>query len=181
MEGALDTLLESMLAETGFFISLGQALGGLGSILYVFYRIWGHLARNEPIDIFPLLRPVAVAMCLVCYTALADGVVSLNKALDDSTRSLVSSKKIQVEALFRQRAQLQQRLAEEWASRMNTSYSRLVLLGWLLSAGSDSIVPCSHLTALSWSNSRCRALKTVPCPPLPPASGMIWSYSEERK
>ena len=49
---------------------------------------------------------------------MADGVVSLNKALDDSTRSLVSSKKIQVEALLRQRARLQQRLAEERASSL---------------------------------------------------------------
>lgn len=95
----LDTLLAQMLENIGLFVSLAQAIGGLGSLCFVFFRIWGHLARNEEIDIYPLLRPVAIAFCLAFYPLIKDGVIAISKGLDKQTQSFVSKQANEVKQL----------------------------------------------------------------------------------
>ncbi|PRY27819.1 conjugative transposon TraJ protein [Spirosoma oryzae] len=106
IESALDTLLTTMYGQSSSFINLGKALGGFGSIMYLFYRIWGHMARNEEIDVFPLLRPVALALCLMFYTSLSGGIVSLSQKLDEGTQSLMTSQQSTVTQLNKQKDDL---------------------------------------------------------------------------
>jgi conjugative transposon TraJ protein len=46
---------------------IGSGLAALGALLYISYRVWGHLARTESIDFFPLLRPFALGLVLALY------------------------------------------------------------------------------------------------------------------
>ena len=36
---------------------IAKGIAGLGALFYIALRIWSSLARAEPIDVFPLLRP----------------------------------------------------------------------------------------------------------------------------
>jgi len=120
IEGALDLLMSTMYTESSTFIGLGQALGGLGALMYIFYRVWGHLARNEEIDVFPLFRPVALALCLLTYGQISGAIVSLSKALDEGTSGLVTSKVATVEGLNRQKdALLEQKYRAMQAENLN--------------------------------------------------------------
>lgn len=103
IETALNTLLKEMYTPTTSIVNLGKALGGLGAIMYIFFRIWGHLARNEEIDIYPLFRPVALAFCLLFYTQISGAIVDLSQAMDKGTQTLVSSQVAQVNALNKQK------------------------------------------------------------------------------
>lgn len=49
---------------------LATGLAGLGALLYIAYRVWQALARAEPVDVFPLLRPFALAICIVLFKPL---------------------------------------------------------------------------------------------------------------
>ncbi len=99
----LDTLVSQLLTQYSWFIGLAQAIGGLGALCYVFTRVWGHLARNEEIDIVPLFRPVALAICLMSYGGIVNGVTSLSGALNEMTQPFIDSQKTLVDNLTKQK------------------------------------------------------------------------------
>lgn len=113
LESALEQLLEGIMSDAGTFIGLGQALGGLGSLSYVFFRIWGHMARNEETDLYPLMRPLAISLLLIFYTNICSGVIAMNRLLNDGTKSLVTSKEAQITMLMNQKTTLQKNLAAQ--------------------------------------------------------------------
>lgn len=117
LEAAVDGLFQGMRPQFTSFISFGQALGGLGAFCYVFYRVWGHLSRAEPIQVYPLLRPLALALCLLSYSHLLDFMVGLGEVLNRGTAGFVSEKVRTVEALDRRKDELlKQRAAQELAT-----------------------------------------------------------------
>jgi conjugative transposon TraJ protein len=67
LQQTLKTVHDSMMTKVNELTSVGQSLGAFGSLLYVSVRVWGHLARAESVDFFPLLRPFAFAMVLTFY------------------------------------------------------------------------------------------------------------------
>ena len=54
----------------------GQGLAGLGALFYVAYRVWQSLARAEPIDVFPLLRPFALGICIMFFPTIVLGTLN---------------------------------------------------------------------------------------------------------
>ncbi|MVM42225.1 hypothetical protein GO730_38630 [Spirosoma sp. HMF3257] len=97
IEEAADALFDTLLPEFSSFIAIGQAIGLVGSLFYVFYRIWAHMARNEPIDVFPLIRPLVISMVLLAYTGLYGGIVQIGRTLSQVTQDLGASRRDEVE------------------------------------------------------------------------------------
>ena len=40
------------------------------------YRVWQSLARAEPIDVFPLLRPFALGICIMFFPTIVLGTLN---------------------------------------------------------------------------------------------------------
>ncbi|SFE30699.1 hypothetical protein [Spirosoma endophyticum] len=97
IEEAADALFDTMLPEFSSFIAIGQAIGLIGSLFYVFYRVWAHMARNEAIDVYPLLRPVVISMLLLAYPGLYSGVVYMGRTLSDATQEMGAFRRDEVE------------------------------------------------------------------------------------
>lgn len=97
IEEAADALFAYMLPEFSSFIAVGQAIGLVGALFYVFYRVWSHMARNEPIDVYPLLRPLVISLLLVAYSVLYGGVVYLGSTLNEATQEMGASRRDEVE------------------------------------------------------------------------------------
>lgn len=57
-------------------IGIAKAIAGLGALFYVAYRVWQALSRAEPIDIFPLLRPFAVGLCIMFFPTIVLGTIN---------------------------------------------------------------------------------------------------------
>lgn len=55
-------------------IAIGIA--GIGALLYISYRVWKSLAQAEPIDVFPLLRPFALSLCILLFQPLVLGTLN---------------------------------------------------------------------------------------------------------
>ena len=55
---------------------VAKGLAGLGALFYVAYRVWQSLARAEPIDVFPLLRPFALGLCIMFFPTLVLGTLN---------------------------------------------------------------------------------------------------------
>ena len=55
---------------------IAKGIAGLGALLYVSYRVWESLARGEELDIFPMLRPFAIGLCIMFFPTLVIGTIN---------------------------------------------------------------------------------------------------------
>lgn len=72
----LQNLYQDMIPLCSDMIGVAKGLAGLGALFYVAYRIWQALSRAEPIDIFPLLRPFAVGLCIMFFPTIVLGTIN---------------------------------------------------------------------------------------------------------
>lgn len=75
----LRVLYDDMMALCAPLTTVASAIAGIGALLYIAYRVWQSLAQAEPLDIFPLLRPFAIGICILFFPTLVLG--SLNGIL----------------------------------------------------------------------------------------------------
>ncbi len=59
---------------------VAKGIAGLAALFYVATRVWQSLARAEPIDVYPLLRPFAIGICIMFFPVMVldtiNGVMS---------------------------------------------------------------------------------------------------------
>ena len=75
----LQNLYVDMMPLCSQMTGVAKGLAGLGALFYVAYRVWQSLARAEPIDVFPLLRPFALGLCIMFFPTLVLG--KLNRVM----------------------------------------------------------------------------------------------------
>jgi conjugative transposon TraJ protein len=46
---------------------VGRGIAGFAATWYIAYRVWGHIARAEPIDFYPLLRPFVIGFAILNF------------------------------------------------------------------------------------------------------------------
>lgn len=97
MHQILRNLYDAMMPHCSKMSSIASAIAGIGALLYISYRVWQALARAEQIDIFPLLRPFAICICIVSFNTVVLGtmngilspvVIGTHKLLEDQTFSM---------------------------------------------------------------------------------------------
>ena len=69
----LQNLYVDMMPLCSQMTGVAKGLAGLGALFYVAYRVWQSLARAEPIDVFPLLRPFALGLCIMFFPDIGVG------------------------------------------------------------------------------------------------------------
>lgn len=72
----LEGLYNEMMPLCGDMLDVAKGLAGLGALFYVAVRVWQSLARAEPIDVYPLLRPFAIGICIMLFPTLVLGTMN---------------------------------------------------------------------------------------------------------
>ena len=72
----LQSLYTDMMPLCSQMTGVAKGLAGLGALFYVAYRVWQSLARAEPVDVFPLLRPFALGLCIMFFPTLVLGTLN---------------------------------------------------------------------------------------------------------
>ena len=72
----LRSLYDEMMPLCEDMAGVAKGIAGLGALFYVAYRVWQSLARAEPIDVFPMLRPFAIGLCIMFFPTVALGTLS---------------------------------------------------------------------------------------------------------
>ena len=63
----LRNLYDQMTPLTDDIATFATAVAGLGALLYICYRVWQALARADAIDVFSLLRPFVIGLCIIGF------------------------------------------------------------------------------------------------------------------
>lgn len=72
----LQNLYTDMMPLCSQMTGVAKGLAGLGALFYVAYRVWQSLARAEPVDVFPLLRPFALGLCIMFFPTIVLGTLN---------------------------------------------------------------------------------------------------------
>ena len=72
----LRSLYDEMMPLCEDMASVAKGVAGLGALFYVAYRVWQSLARAEPVDVFPLLRPFALGLCIMFFPTIVLGTLN---------------------------------------------------------------------------------------------------------
>ena len=104
----LSSLYEKMIPLCSDMIGVSKGIAGLGALFYVAYRVWKSLASAEPIDVFPLLRPFAIGLCIMFFPTLVLGTInSVMSPVVQGAHGILESQIENVDALQQQRDQLE--------------------------------------------------------------------------
>lgn len=72
----LRTLYDEMLPLSAEMAAVAKGLAGLGALFYVALKVWQALSRAEPIDMYPMLRPFALGLCIMFFPTMVLGTVN---------------------------------------------------------------------------------------------------------
>ena len=104
----LRDLYTQMMPLCGDMIGIAKGIAGLGALFYVAYRVWQSLARAEPIDIFPLLRPLVIGICIMFFPSLVLGTInSVMSPIVQGTHKMMETQTFDMNNYAAQRDQLE--------------------------------------------------------------------------
>ena len=72
----LRSLYVEMMPLCSNMAGVAKGIAGLGALFYVASRVWQSLARAEPIDVYLLLRPFAIGLCIMFFPTIVLGTIS---------------------------------------------------------------------------------------------------------
>jgi conjugative transposon TraJ protein len=72
----LRSLYDEMLPLSSTMAAVAKGVAGLGALFYVALKVWQALSRAEPIDIYPLLRPFALGICIMFFPTIVLGTIN---------------------------------------------------------------------------------------------------------
>ena len=108
LHAILESLYKEMMPLCSDMMDVGKGLAGLGALFYVAVRVWQSLARAEPIDVYPLMRPFAIGICILLFPTLVLG--TMNNVLGlvvQGTHSMLEEQTMDMEKYMEQRDRLE--------------------------------------------------------------------------
>lgn len=104
----LRDLYNEMMPLCADMAGVAKGLAGLGALFYIAMRIWSSLARAEPIDVFPLLRPFALGLCILFFPTIVLGTINgLLSPIAQGCHSIVESQTFDLQKYKEERDKLE--------------------------------------------------------------------------
>lgn len=72
----LRSLYNEMMPLSADMAAVAKGVAGLGALFYVAIKVWQALSRVEPIDVYPLLRPFAIGLCIMFFPTIVLGTIN---------------------------------------------------------------------------------------------------------
>lgn len=104
----LRSLYDDMMPLAGDMAAVAKGLAGLGALFYVALKVWQALSRAEPIDMFPLLRPFALGLCIMFFPTIVLGTINaVLSPIVTGTHSILENQVLVLNLLQQQKDQLE--------------------------------------------------------------------------
>lgn len=76
LHALLRDLYTDMMPLCSDMTGVAKGIAGLGALFYVALRVWQSLARAEPIDVYPMLRPLVIGFCILFFPTVVLGTLN---------------------------------------------------------------------------------------------------------
>lgn len=88
-----------------------RSAAGIGALLYIFSRLAGQIARNEPIDFFPYLRPFAMVILLTAAPKICDSLDAFGLA---AANKITGGNQLIYQRVKKQSELIREKVKEKW-------------------------------------------------------------------
>lgn len=96
----LRSLYDDMLPLSADMAAVAKGLAGLGALFFVAIKVWQALSRAEPIDVYPLLRPFAMGLCIMFFPTMVLGTINaVLSPIVQGTHSILEHQVLDLNAL----------------------------------------------------------------------------------
>ncbi|MBS1737552.1 MAG: conjugative transposon protein TraJ [Bacteroidetes bacterium] len=107
LHDVLEKLYDDMMPLCSRLIGVGRGIAGFAATWYIAARVWGHIARAEPVDFYPLFRPFVLGFAVLIFPsviAMINGVMkptvtATGKMVTDSDKAVVQLLQMKEEAI----------------------------------------------------------------------------------
>ncbi|MCQ4875655.1 conjugative transposon protein TraJ [Butyricimonas paravirosa] len=106
----LRDLYDNMMPLCQDMARIAKVIAGVGALLYIGARVWQSLARAEPIDIYPLLRPFALGLCILFFPIVLDGINGILSPVVLGANSILKSQELDMTEFRKQRDELERQV-----------------------------------------------------------------------
>lgn len=104
----LRNLYDQMTPLTDDIATFATAVAGLGALLYISYRVWQALARADAIDVFSLLRPFVIGLCIIGFRPIVvNSINGILKPLVVGTNHILKDQLLDMKELQKKKDRLE--------------------------------------------------------------------------
>ncbi len=89
LNDVLDTLYDDMMPLCSRLIGVGRGIAGFAATWYIAAKVWGHIARAEPIDFYPLFRPFVLGFAVLIFPSVIAMINGVMKPTVTATAAMV--------------------------------------------------------------------------------------------
>ena len=97
----LNVLYDDMMPLCSRLIGVGRGIAGFAATWYIAARVWGHIARAEAIDFYPLFRPFVLGFCILIFPSVVQLINQIMKPTVTGTAQMVKDSDLAVERLLK--------------------------------------------------------------------------------
>lgn len=99
----LEQIYDEMIPKCDRLISVGRGLAAFGALWYIAARVWGHIARAESIDFYPLFKPFVVGFAILVFPSVIGLMNGVLQPTVTGTSAMVEESDAAVEALLKEK------------------------------------------------------------------------------
>jgi conjugative transposon TraJ protein len=103
MQPVLDGVYQRMIPMCSHLIDAARGIAGFGALWFIASRVWKHIARAEPIDFYPLLRPFALGMCILLFPMVISVMNGIMQPIVAATGNMVHDSDNSIALLLKQK------------------------------------------------------------------------------
>ena len=101
----LDTLYDDMMPLCSRLIGVGRGIAGFAATWYIAARVWGHIARAEAVDFYPLFRPFVLGFAVLIFPSVIAMINAVMKPTVTATAAMVKDSDKAVAQLLKMKEQ----------------------------------------------------------------------------
>jgi len=113
LQEVLRQAYDTMIIHCGELIGIGQAIAGFAALWYIGSRVWQHIARAEPVQVYPLLRPFGIGITIMLFPHVIGLINGVMGPTVTGTQSMTQDANKAVAVLLQQKEEALQR-SSDW-------------------------------------------------------------------
>lgn len=103
LQKVLEQLYDDMLPLCSQLIGVGRGIAGFAATWYIASRVWGHIARAEPVDFYPLFRPFVIGFAVIVFPSVIALINGVMMPTVSATGAMVSNSDKSIAVLLKQK------------------------------------------------------------------------------
>jgi len=111
LQATLDTVYNQMLPLCSSLIGTAQGIAGFAALWYIAARVWRQIARAEPIDFYPLLRPFALGIAIMLFPTVITVMNGILQPVASTTNTMVKDSQAAIQTLLQAKADAEKQTA----------------------------------------------------------------------